>query len=314
LKNLAPVPYSDFVLTLLTGTENGTSFRLPIGRITIGRGADNDIVIKDDQKISRQHAAVTITPNGVEISDISDRNVVIVNNEEVTTTNISAGAIIQLGKTKLQLKHTNSQQSLGLVSAHSQSDATSHLGLPQPQHRRKSKPNYFYIIIAVIILGLVWLLSSETKKKENVELRTQSDIQKSIEANSRLIESLQSDRLSKGFKSKQYEEAQTNFIKGFRDYRKGQYERAIESFQACLSLFPEHAQCLRYLPLSQKKFSELVQYHMVLASKYRAQNQFAACKSSYRNVMIMIKNTTDKTYIEAKSGFDTCHALEGDRF
>jgi hypothetical protein len=53
---------------------------------------------------------------------------------------------------------------------------------------------------------------------------------------------------------------------------------------------------------------------MVLGNKYRAQNQFSACMSAYRNVMVMVRNTTDKTYIEAKSGYETCELLSGERY
>ena len=66
--------------------------------------------------------------------------------------------------------------------------------------------------------------------------------------------------------------------------------------------------------LSQKKFDELIQYHMILANKYRAQNQFEACKASFRNAMVMIRNPNNKNYIEAKSGFDACDTLQGERY
>jgi hypothetical protein len=53
---------------------------------------------------------------------------------------------------------------------------------------------------------------------------------------------------------------------------------------------------------------------MVQANKYKSQNQFAACKSSFRNAMVMIQNPEDKAYLEAKTGFELCRELEGDHY
>ena len=111
-----------------------------------------------------------------------------------------------------------------------------------------------------------------------------------------------------------YQQAQETYIKAFRDYRKGQYERALEQFQACLSLAPQHALCNRYLRLSQRKFNELIQQQMILGRKYRDQNQFKACLASYRNVMVMIKDSQNVTYKEAKTNYDYCHYMVEGRY
>jgi tetratricopeptide (TPR) repeat protein len=315
MKSLAQLPYSDFALTLLSGSEKGTSFRLVSGRVTIGRASENDIVIKDDPKISRQHAILLITSRGVEISDASDRNKVIVNSEEITSSMLSPGAIIQLGDTKFQLKQLSSTQQDLVERGYNigQPAQTKPTG-PSSRSRKPKKSNSFYITVGIVALVMIWLLTSNTDKKKDQQIRFGSDVDASIQTNTEKIEQLQDEREKAGFNTRQYEEAQPNFVKGFRDYRKGQYDRAIESFQACLSLFPQHTQCQRYLRLSQKKFSELIQYHMVLGGRYKDQNQFSACKSAYRNAMVMIRNKTDKNYLEAKTGYETCELLEGDRY
>jgi pSer/pThr/pTyr-binding forkhead associated (FHA) protein len=321
MKSLAQIPLSDFALVILSGSERGTSYRLIAGRVSIGRGSENDISIKDDPKISRNHAVIQVTPHGIEISDVSDRNKVVVNGEEVTSRVLIPGALIQLGDTKFQLKQLPSSAATKELAAQNTQSMDLYDRMDAPARRpsgsrrpRQKKSNSFYFIVAIIALVFIWLLTSNTKKTVSPNLRTQQDVELTIQGNNKLIESLQAERDRQGLGNRQYEEAQPNFVKGFRDYRKGQYDRAIESLQACLSLYPEHPQCQRYLKLAQKKFSELIQYHMVLGNKYRAQNQFSACMSAYRNAMVMIKNTTDKTYLEAKSGHEACELLSGERY
>jgi pSer/pThr/pTyr-binding forkhead associated (FHA) protein len=309
VRQLAQAPQPGLSIIILNGPEKGTSYKLVAGRITIGRGNDNNIVVKDDNKMSRQHAVVIVTAAGVEVTDISDNNPMLISGRPTKKQLLSPGNIFQLGHTKFQFKQasqTNSLQSFD--GGRPQTDR------PSRSRRLPQKKTGFYFTVAAVILIFFWLLSSNSPMKKNVDLRTSINADESIDENKKIVEVAEANRLKEGTNSIQYQEAQTNYIKGFRDFRKGQYDRAVESFQACLSLFPKHVQCQRYLRLSQKKFSELVQYHMVLANKYRAQNQFSACKSSYRNVMFMLKYPGDKTYQEAKAGYDACDALEGERF
>ena len=109
-------------------------------------------------------------------------------------------------------------------------------------------------------------------------------------------------------------QAQENYVRGFRDYNGGQYERALISFQACLALNPEHTLCNRYLRLSQRKFNEVVQYHMVLGRSYRDQSQFKACRAAFRNVMVMVKDASSTTYKEAKANYEACNSFVEGRF
>lgn len=310
MKSLVSTPQISYTLSALSGPEKGVVYKLVAGRVTIGRGAQNDICIKDDSKMSRNHAVLTVSGQKIEITDVSDHNKIIVNGEEITSGEVGPGTTIQLGDTKFQLN---------IFVAKGLTPLTSLPPTGQTQNRRPrsvKKPGQlnFYILVGAIALLFIWLLTSKVKVTEPTPIRSENISQTEVDANRKIIEQVETERKRSGVDTRQYEEAQPNFVKGFRDYRKGQYERAIESYQACLSLFPEHIQCQRGLRLSLKKFSELVQYHIILANKYRAQNQFSACMSAYRNAMVMLKNTSDKIYMEAKAGYDVCQALQGDRY
>jgi pSer/pThr/pTyr-binding forkhead associated (FHA) protein len=325
MSNLAKTQMPEYTLTVMNGPTKGTQYKLSSGSITIGRSDDNHIVIRDDPKMSRNHAKIDVQNNLVEISNLNERNKIFVNDLEVNKVALNPDSNIVLGNTKFQLSYPRelaNQTPKNLAPQINRQVPMQHSAAPQParskpsgrsRNSQNSKLN-FYIIIGVVAVLLIWLLSSNITKKKDVTLRTEDDIQQVITSNNKLLDEVESDRNRSGTNTQQFAEAQPNFVKGFRDYRKGQYERAIESFQACLSLFPNHIQCRTYLSKSQSKFSELVQYHMILAARYRAQNQYSSCKASYRNVLDMIKNPNDIKYQEAKSGFDACSVLEGVRY
>lgn len=344
MSNIAPLSPPIYKLTALTGPEKGSVFKITSTKVSIGRSAQNDISIKDDPRMSRNHAIITFSKNKIEIADVSDHNKVLVNGEPVTRAEISSNDTIQLGETQFRLELMTASlpnpspdksllspatsTSLNLDRTHVALKAANAVTNPRPQQAQSAVPRSssrhsqsayekkrnFYIVVGALILIFVWLLTSQVKTKTPVAIRSEESVQEQLEQSRKTVELAEEARRKMGLDTKQFEEAQPNFVKGFRDYKKGQYERAIESFQACLSLLPNHIQCQRYLRLSQKKFSELVQYHMILANKYKTQNQFAACKASYRNVMVMLRNPNDKTYIEAKAGHDVCQALEGERY
>jgi pSer/pThr/pTyr-binding forkhead associated (FHA) protein len=69
--------------------------------VTIGRGDDNDVVIRDDPRISRHHAQLTGTAAGHEIVDLGSTNGITVNGQRVSRTVLRDGDRIQLGDTEL---------------------------------------------------------------------------------------------------------------------------------------------------------------------------------------------------------------------
>ncbi|NCN40825.1 hypothetical protein GW916_06190, partial [bacterium] len=160
-----------------------------------------------------------------------------------------------------------------------------------------------------------WLIFSPTEEKKNpFDIRNEKQIEADINDAEELQKAAEATRAERLNPTLSQRKAQENYVSGFRDFRKGQYERSISSFQACLALNPNHPLCNRYLKLSQKKFGELIQYHMVLGRKYRDQNQYRACRSAFKNVMVMVRDPSSSIYKEAKSNYVACNNMVEGRF
>jgi hypothetical protein len=82
--------------------RRGTAFALG-ERVSIGREADNTIVISDDAFISSHHAAVTLDDGRVVVDDLASRNGTYLNGVKLTQPQaVSTGDRIQVGYTVLE--------------------------------------------------------------------------------------------------------------------------------------------------------------------------------------------------------------------
>ncbi len=274
MNQLAKASGLEFSLTVISGPEKGATFKLVSGRITIGRGSDNTIIVKDDPKISRNHAQLNVARDGVEISDVSGRNKIYINGQEVKSSALSSGAVIQLGETKFRFT-----SSAGEIVRSIEVEPNSLPNIPgetkisaaRAPRRAKSGSGMFYVVAAIVGIVFVWLMTTKTSQTTDAK-KGAEDTQTEITNNEKTVEAIMAEREKAGQNTPQYKDAMQNFVKGFRDYYKGQYGAAIKSFQACNSLFKIN-QCERYLEISKKKFDELVQYHIILANKYKDQSQ-----------------------------------------
>lgn len=326
MKQLTPVQLSqnDATLKILSGPDKGAEFKMLAPQVSIGRGTDNDIVLKDS-KCSRRHAVIRRTPQNYEVHDVSDKNRMLVNGVECKSALLEDKARLQIGDTEIRF-HLDRRTEISIVPprpqpapVHPANPTATSTRTPSFKKKKGLSPAKLGMGGAVLLL-LILLLSGPSKKRdEELKLRTEEQIQADIEAANKIREAAEKQRKAEGPSGTEdgvlpFEEAQGAYVRGFRDYKKGQFDRAIESFQACLSLYPSHALCGRYLKISIRRFNELVQYHMILGRKYKDQDQYSACLSAFRNVMVLVKDTNSVIYKEAKANYEVCQTYMQERF
>lgn len=73
-------PVSNFVIEFLS---LGMTFPLPYGRVTVGSSSDNSIVL-GNPAVSRHHAVLEVSKEGVRISDLKSTNGIYVNKERIS--------------------------------------------------------------------------------------------------------------------------------------------------------------------------------------------------------------------------------------
>lgn len=101
-KRTTPVPPLASQLQGLSDPVNGAVFNLSKDRITIGRNAKNDIVIKDST-ISSVHAEIVKEPDGWHIRDMESLNGVYVNGKKQQSCLIKTNDNLRFGRVILEL-------------------------------------------------------------------------------------------------------------------------------------------------------------------------------------------------------------------
>lgn len=305
--------------TVVRGPMKGVVRLMSQAQFTIGRSTECDFVIVNDPKCSRKHVTILVTPQGCEAISQNEKNLLLINGKEVEHARLRDGDILTLGETEVQFNATSAARRMDAPIAMARPGHPMYPqpnAQPPPRRPRRAKGGSARLVIYFVIgLFFLWIFTAEEgKKKPTIDIRTDQKIEADIEAATKLKEQAEvqaAKRLDQSVTSRQ---AQENYVRGFRDYRKGQYERAITQFQACLALNPEHVLCNRYIRLAQRKFNELIQYEVLLGRKYRDQNQFRSCMAAFKNVMSMVKDANSPIYKEAKANFDACNSFVEGRF
>jgi tetratricopeptide (TPR) repeat protein len=169
------------------------------------------------------------------------------------------------------------------------------------------------LVVTVAIVTYIFLFSGDKKKsKKNITLRTNvtavQNIQQSIEA----LEAFNKEEAPK--RTLSYEQAQQQYLKGFRDYRNGNYSRAMEHFAAALAFYPEHDQAKRYYHLAKRKNEEFAQYHFNLGKRYYGIQNYRLCSAHFAIVIRSKRDEKDPIRQEALQYYRECEARQVGRY
>jgi hypothetical protein len=298
-KGLAAVSEGqNLLIRILNGPDKGAAFRLLSGQVTIGTDSSNDVVIEGDAECAPEHAQILVTSDGLQARVLSHSVTLKIDGQEVQHGRLREGSVLQVGRTKIRIDDPNK-----LVARKHRSKSSS-------SRSTGPSPFFLFLVSAVFLVGVFLMLANDSKKILEPEVKTEQGALNTIERNRQIVQNLSEDSRLKGHESPQYKEAQAHFIRGFRDFHKGQFDRALDYFQICLSVFPQHQQCALYYHQAKTRLSELIQYYLNLGYEYQRKNQYSQCKSAFNNVRVMQKDRTSTLFKEADTGYFACEAME----
>ncbi len=344
-KNSSVQTSSPFKIVILSGDQKGVEFELMADGITIGRSAENDIILDTDMKCSRRHAQISFTPQGLEIVDISQKNKIEVNGETVDRAMLTPGSEFVVGSTKMRLEKISTQALVAVPKPMMVPTPPPGVPVPPPQIKFAiEQGNFppppppgvapfppfgqagppiatpsgnnrvvFYLVVGLIAVGFWLMLSGNKKKIEETPLGSSpEEIDSRMQDYERRKENFVKVQEKEGTRNAQWKDAQALYLQGFRDYKKGQYSRAIEAFRGALSIFPNHQLAARYLTLARRKLDEVIQYNMKRGREYREKLMYAKCAGHFNVAMTLINDPGNATYKEAKTAAEECNLyLEG---
>ncbi len=286
------------ILKILSGPHKGKQFRLLGLEISIGQSSDCDIILKNNKSCSQNHALITYdNENQYMIKSLDSANPIIINKKPVSHHKLVEKDVITIGTSQflfLNKKSLPSPRSFE-YEKHQQEAAL--------LKQKTSKNSVRIIFIFFICLSLGYLLLNKEIKKEQAQkgLKIQEEIQDEIEATNSPKEEIVEENLTV-----EQEAARVAFIKGFRDYRKGYYHRALKFFEQCTTIQKNHKLCLSYARKSKVLLEKIIQKKIILGKIYKENRQYEACEAAFKSIEIMVQDSSSPVYKEAKKTRKLC--------
>lgn len=368
-----------FTLEAVKGPHVGQKFEFNRSSITIGRGPENDIVLAEDPRVSRQHVEIKQSLGQFYVINLSQKNFVLVNGTNVTSEKIESRSTVQVGETELMFSVQGSTSLLEPLSPGSVSIPLNRVGVgvqapPRPQGipgpppmpgvppavmnnpyganapqawnqmpppampnanpyqytppppRAEAPPSpvgnilkngrvRLYGVIGIVLVVGYFAVNGSNRKphNENRAFRTveEIDVARQETENDMKLFRERKDKMNAMIYQKAYE----NFLRGYRDYRQGQFARARDAFQVVLNLDPENELGKRYFNLAKIRFDEIVKFHMLQGRRYLEKQNYRMCRSNLQTVMTMLGNDqTNAEYKEAKILHERCTAAFDGRY
>ena len=323
-----------FMLVVRSGPDAGAAYQLLPPRVSIGRDPESNNVVVNDPKVSRNAAVIEFSPEDIRVLDISGKSKLYVNGQLNDRVSIKGGDLIRIGDSELSfvveamqlpaVVPPNMGAPLSLVgnspgnSSHMSGGAAAPRSSTSSSRPRQSGGSRlpFYIIVGAIFAGLIYIGTSEqVAKKLDRGIRTTSEIEKEIsETDARVADATKKRTFRTEEEKTRYEEAQRHYIEGFRDYQKGNFTRAMRSFETARAIDPEHVLSRRYYRQAEKQRDESVTALLLEGRRYREKDMFGRCSSAIEKALVMMPNKDDLKYKQAEATKKECDVLGDKRF
>lgn len=224
-------------LVCLTGANKGESYVLVGNRIVIGRSDKADIRLSDT-KASREHAEVTKVGENWFATDLGSQNGIMVNENKVTQIQLNESDKLIIGQTVLKFARVEVSSKNRVIKEQTNEEANG-----------SKKTLIPIILMAGIFIYLI--LDTETPKQavKPIQPRAQFDVTSEL-TQLKKRQAVESKAMS--------EKLNVIFHKGLREYREGNYLRAIEEFQMALIMAPSDSQAEYYLRKSKEELDSSI--------------------------------------------------------
>jgi transcriptional regulator with GAF, ATPase, and Fis domain len=93
---------SGLLALVLSGSHKGTS-KVVGGRLTVGKAADNDLVLTDDT-VSRHHCEIVRAPDGLHVRDLESTNGTKIDGTRVREAMVTPGSVLKVGEVEIQFR------------------------------------------------------------------------------------------------------------------------------------------------------------------------------------------------------------------
>lgn len=306
-----------FRLICLTGEDKGRAYFLIGKRIVLGRSETCDITIIDI-KSSREHAEIILVGENYILTDLGSQNGIIVNDLKIKQHVLASGDKVIVGKTVYKFSEITvegvqkvAQEKIakgsedqsgkirrGLVNTVASTDP--------PKNKSMTR-----ILLIILVLGFLLIILDDSDKEVNIRKKREdqhlkANVKEISESFARAIK----QRKSEGEKHK--EKVAIYFKRGLREYREGNYFRAIGEFESAKQLNPNDSLASFYLRKTKEKLDEEIESYFNRAIRDIDAVSYEKAVISYCAVIrLLFRYKSDPRFIVGKEGILNLEKLMG---
>lgn len=281
---------SHFRVLCMTGKNKGIAYFLNSHRVLMGRSPAADIQILDE-KSSREHGELVKNEGTYILTDLKSSNGIIVNNAKTIQKRLEDGDTIVIGKVVFKFNIYKNRNKKHLVKNEDENNEND----VQEDSKEKKGNNKKVMIYGVALLGLVLLLfDDEPARKPASNEQSRSDF-----SNNSLVDVV--EKYSNNQKSDR-ESINNEYIhRGQREFREGNYFRAIDEFNMALILDPNDGDAGFYLNKTKQALNNHIKFMFEKGGREYDQLKYSGAIKSYCEIVkLLYKYPNDERFKNAK--------------
>lgn len=295
-------------LLCMTGKNKGLSYYMKGKRAVLGRGDNVDVQVLDN-KSSREHAELTLHGGKYVLTDLGSQNGVTVNDLKVSQHTLEDGDRVIIGQTVFKYSILKVEPDLTLIEGEDEDSGDLTEFEEEAPEKKKAKKKKSAgddqgkkkkIIYGVVGLAVVMLLFSDGEKEEqDTGEKTQA---RTLDPSLRVQPG---DRGKTEMDMEQERKLNAVLHRGLREFREGNYFRAIAEFNFALLISPNNGRASFYLNRTKQRLDEEIELNFTKARQEVDALKYDAAIVSYCSVIRLLRDyPDDPRYVEAEEQID----------
>ncbi len=282
-------PGIHYRLLCLTGKSKGQSIFLRGDRILIGRGEQVDIAV-DDEKCSREQAELKRMGPGFVLTDLRSSNGTFVNDVQITQKMLTDGDMIVIGKIVFKYARIEVKDSQVVMPGSARSSAE--------VDAKEAPKGRMRLLIIVAALGFAsWLFIFGDQG--DVFTGKRAEILPVRDPGTDLLSHMKSKEKEKDLEIR--DKIETLYRSGLREYREGNYFRAMSDFNLALILKPDDPIAQFYMDKTRKGLDRDIQDNFNKANRESLALKYQTAIVWYCSIIRLLKKyPCDHRHCEAK--------------
>ncbi len=301
------LPGIHYRLLCMTGKNKGLSYYLKGKRLLMGRSETVDIQVAD-AKSSREHAELTQVADKYVVTDLGSHNGLIVNDLKISQHTLTDGDKIIIGQTVYKFnKYDIAEKALEEVDDDEDEDDDEWEDDDEDEEeevkpKKKAKPQTpeekrkKLLIMVVLVIGAWVVLDEGEKPKPKVKQQVSTEEKKVDSLEERLRR--QQEEENKETRDK----LEAIIHRGQREFREGNYFRAIKQFNLALILSPANGRASFYLNKAKQRLDAEIDLVFLKAKREAEALRYTDATNSYCSIVRMLQDRPeDERRVDAEN-------------